>query len=137
MSLSHKGRGKRVCGDDPAFRPIQLSKSQRSAARIFPKGAGYAFIPCPFAKKGDGAPIGATFSQCTHLAMRGAFRRAIAAFFFRRRAALFVKAFGASSVSQLLAGALAPGGAPAPPQPVFTRHGQGRRIPSRHQDVSR
>ena len=43
------------------------------------KGAGYAFIPCPFAKKGDGAPIGATFSQCTHLAMRGAFRRAIAA----------------------------------------------------------
>ena len=94
---------------------------------FFEKGAGYAFISCPFIKKGDGAPIGATFNQCTHLAMRGAFRRAIAAFFFRRRAALFVEAFGASSVSQLLAGALAPGGAPAPPEAVLARHGYGRR----------
>ena len=63
----------------PAFAGTTRGEANAPPPVFFEKGAGYAFIPCPFAKKGDGAPIGATFSQCTHLAMRGAFRRAIAA----------------------------------------------------------
>ena len=100
-------------------------------------GAGCALFPSSLGQSPRGMARRQTqpVFQCTHLAMRGAFRRAIAAFFpapgraFRRGLSGLVR-------QRAPRRGLTPGGAPAPPQPVFTRHGRGRRILSRFHDVS-
>jgi hypothetical protein len=68
----------------------------------------------------------------------GASRRAIAAFFFRRRAALFGGRLNdrRQPSSWQAAHSGQPGGAPTPPECVLAKHARRRRIPFRLQDAS-